>query len=61
MLLLSRRRPMMAALEKMLSRSTGMNVVADELKTILIFCGVGLLLSLAAAMSYGLNIATDLF
>jgi hypothetical protein len=35
--------------------------VADGLKTILIFCGAGLLLSLAAAMTSGLNLAADLF
>ena len=61
MLPLSRRRPMMAALVKVLSRSMDMDVDAEELKTILIFCGGGLLLSLAAAMTYGLNIAADLF
>lgn len=52
---------MMAALVKALSRSTGMEVEAEDLKTILIFCGVGLFLSLAAGMTYGLNIAADLF
>jgi hypothetical protein len=53
---------MMAALAKALSRSTGVDVDdAEGLKTILIFCGAGLLLSLAAAMTYGLNLATDLF
>ena len=52
---------MMAALAKILSRSTGADVAAEELKTILIFCGLGLLLSLLAAMTYGLNIAADLF
>ena len=51
----------MAALVKVLSRSTGVHVEGEDLKTILIFGGAGLLLSLAAAMTYGLNIAADLF
>ena len=33
-----------------------MDVDAEELKTILIFCAPGLLLSLAAAMTYGLTL-----
>ncbi len=52
---------MMAALAKMLSRPSPMNVDADELKTILIFSGVGVLLSLLAAMTYGMNLGADLF
>ncbi|MGY4510229.1 hypothetical protein [Bradyrhizobium sp. USDA 3650] len=52
---------MMAALVNALSRSTGMHVEAEDLKTILIFCRLGLLLSLAAAMTCGLNTAADLF
>ena len=55
------RRPMMAALAKVLTRSTGADVDADGLKTILIFCRGGLFLSLMASMTYGLNIAADLF
>ena len=52
---------MMAELAKVLSRSTGADVDADGLKTILIFCGAGLFLSLMAAMTYGLNLPADLF
>lgn len=52
---------MMAALAKVLSRSTGADVDADGLKTILIFCGAGLLLSLMVGMTYGLNLTADLF
>jgi hypothetical protein len=52
---------MMAALVKALSRSTSMEVESEALKTILIFCGAGLFLSLAAAMTYGLKIAADHF
>lgn len=52
---------MMTALAKVLSHSTGIDLDADGLKTILIFCGSGLLLSLAAAMAYGLNPTADLF
>jgi hypothetical protein len=51
----------MAALAKVLSRSTGIHVEGEDLKTILIFCGAGLFLSLSAAMTSGLNIAADLF
>jgi hypothetical protein len=52
---------MMAALAKVLSRSTGAALDVEGLKVILIFCGTGLLLSLAAAMTYGINLTIDLF
>lgn len=52
---------MMAALVKALSRTTSRDIDVEELKIILIFCGAGLLLSLVAAMTYGLSLATDLF
>ena len=48
----------MFAIAKVLLRSAGVDVVgsSDGLKTIMIFCGVGLLLSILAAMTYGLNL-----
>ena len=52
---------MMAALVKALSRTTSRDVDVDGLKIILIFCGAGLLLSLVAAITYGLNLGADLF
>ncbi|MET4276224.1 MULTISPECIES: hypothetical protein [unclassified Bradyrhizobium] len=52
---------MMAVLVKALSRTTGRDIDVEGLKIILIFCGTGLLLSVLAAMTYGLNLAADLF
>ncbi|MET4745056.1 hypothetical protein ABIF73_009258 [Bradyrhizobium japonicum] len=46
---------MLGTLAKALSRTTTLDVDVDELKTILIFCGAGLLVSLAVAMAYGLD------
>ncbi|WP_409191998.1 hypothetical protein [Bradyrhizobium sp. RDM4] len=51
----------MAALAKAFSRTTGREIDVGGLKIILIFCGAGLLLSLVAAMTYGLNLGADLF
>lgn len=45
----------MAALTKPLSQETGADIDVEGLKTILIFCGAGLLLSLVVVMAYGLN------
>lgn len=50
-----RRRQMMPALTKVLWRTTGADVDIEDLKIVLIFCGAGLLLSLLAAMTYGLG------
>ncbi|WP_198957596.1 hypothetical protein [Bradyrhizobium canariense] len=52
---------MMPALVKALSCTTGRDIDVEGLKTILIFCGTGLLLSVVAAMTYGLNLAADVF
>ncbi|MHC4047528.1 hypothetical protein [Bradyrhizobium sp. 23AC] len=46
---------MLATLAKVLSQATGVDVDADELKIIQIFCGAGLLVSLVAAMAAGLD------
>ncbi len=52
----------MIAFAKVLLRSAGVDLDdADGLKTIMIFCGAGLLHSLLAAMTYGLNLAADFF
>jgi hypothetical protein len=51
-----RRTQMMAALTKVLWRTTGADVDIEDLKIVLIFCGAGLLLSLLAAMTYGLGL-----
>ncbi|CUT13467.1 hypothetical protein BF49_4547 [Bradyrhizobium sp.] len=52
----------MIAFAKVLLRSARVDVGdSDELQTIMIFCGAGLLLSLLAAMTYDLNLAADLF
>ncbi|MGY3698884.1 hypothetical protein HAP41_0000049695 (plasmid) [Bradyrhizobium barranii subsp. apii] len=52
----------MIAFAKVLLRSASVDVGgSDGLKTIMIFCGAGLLLSLLAAMTYGLNLAADFF
>jgi hypothetical protein len=37
------------------------DIDVEELKIIVIFCSAGLLLSLVAAVTYGLNLAADLF
>ncbi|WP_164988239.1 hypothetical protein [Bradyrhizobium betae] len=46
---------MMAALTKVLWRTTGADVDIEDLKIVLIFCGAGLLQSLLAAMTYGVG------
>jgi hypothetical protein len=50
----------MAAIARALSRASGTNVDADTLKTLLMFCGVGLTVSLIAA-SYGLDLSPGFF
>jgi hypothetical protein len=50
----------MAALARTLSRVSGTNVDVETLKTIIIFCGVGLTLSLILA-SYGLDLSPGFF
>lgn len=51
---------MIASLERALSTASGANIDLDDLKTIVLFCGAGLLLSLVAAMTFGLNLGPDL-
>ena len=50
----------MAAIAKALSRVSGTQVDTETLKTIAIFCGVGLSVSLIAA-SYGLDLSAGFF
>jgi len=50
----------MAAIAQALSRVSGIQVDIENLKTIVIFCGVGLAVSLIAA-SYGLDLSPGFF
>ena len=50
----------MAALAKILSRASGTEVEVETLKTIAMFCGVGLLVSLLFA-TYGLDLSAGFF
>lgn len=50
----------MAALARLLSRASGMDVDVETLKIVAIFCGVGLLASLLFAI-YGLDLGTGFF
>jgi hypothetical protein len=51
---------MAAAIARVLSRFSGTDVEVATLKTIAIFCGVGLLVSLLVA-SYGLDLSPGFF
>jgi len=50
----------MAAIAKILSRASGTDVDVETVKTIAMFCGVGLVVSLLLA-SYGLDLSPGLF
>ena len=50
----------MATIAKALSRVTGTDVDVEIVKTIAIFCGAGLLVSLLA-ISYGLDLSAGFF
>jgi hypothetical protein len=50
----------MLAIARALSRASGANVDVDTLKTLLVFCGVGLTVSLILA-SYGLDLSPGFF
>jgi hypothetical protein len=50
----------MAAIAKVLSRASGIDVGVETVKTIAMFCGVGLVVSLLLA-SYGLDLSPGLF
>ena len=51
---------MAAAIARVLSRISGTELGIEALKTIAIFCGVGLLVSLLVA-SYGLDLSAGFF
>ena len=50
----------MAALAKVLTRASGIRVDVETLKSIIMFCGVGLTVSLLLA-SYGLDLSPGFF
>ena len=50
----------MAAIARMLSRVSGTEVEVEILKTVAIFCGVGLFVALLLA-TYGLNLSPEPF
>jgi hypothetical protein len=50
----------MAAIVKALSRAPGTEVEVETLKTIAMFCGAGLLVSLLFA-TYGIDLSTGVF
>lgn len=50
----------MAAIARVLSRASGIQVDVETLKTIFMFCGVGLTVSLLLA-TYGLDLSPGLF
>jgi len=52
--------PKMVAIARVLSRASGTNVDVDTLKTLVMFCGVGLTVSLILA-SYGLDLSPGFF
>jgi hypothetical protein len=51
---------MAAAIARVLSRLSGTNVEVETLKTLALFCGIGLLVSLLVA-SYGLDLSAGFF
>jgi hypothetical protein len=53
-------RTQMAAIARMLSRASGTQVDIETLKTIVMFCGVGLTVSLLLA-AYGLDLSPGFF
>ncbi|MGX9428255.1 MULTISPECIES: hypothetical protein [Bradyrhizobium] len=52
---------MIATLARALSRVTHAETDVEDLKTVAIFCGAGLLLSIVAAMAFGPALGTELF
>jgi hypothetical protein len=50
----------MAAVARALSRASGTNVDVESLKTVAMFCGVGLFVSLLFA-TYGLDLSAGFF
>ena len=52
--------PEMVAIARVLSRVSGTNVDVETLKTLLMFCGVGLMVCLIL-VSYGLDLSPGFF
>ena len=50
----------MAAFAKVLSRASGVDVDVETIRTLVMFCGVGLTVSLLLA-SYGLDLSAGFF
>jgi hypothetical protein len=50
----------MSAIARILSRASGLEIDVEILKTLVMFCGVGLTVSLMLA-SYGLDLSPGLF
>ena len=50
----------MAAIARVLSRASGIEIDVETLKTLVMFCGVGLTVSLMLA-SYGLDLSPGFF
>jgi len=51
----------MTAFVQAISRLTKIDVDVEPLKTIVIFCGIGLLVSLVAIQTYGLDLSVGFF
>ncbi len=51
----------MAALARVLSGISGTEIDVETLKTLVIFCGLGLLVSLVGVLAYGLDLSGGFF
>jgi hypothetical protein len=51
----------MAALGRVLLKVTGVDIDTETLKTLVIFSGIGLLVSVVLAMAYGLDLSPVVF
>ncbi len=51
----------MAALARVLSSISSTEIDVETLKTLVIFCGLGLLVSLAGVLAYGLDLSGGMF
>jgi hypothetical protein len=47
----------MTELAQLLSRATGTEIDVESLTAVIIFCGIGLLLSLVSIAAYGLDLS----
>jgi hypothetical protein len=51
----------MTQIAQTLSRVTGLEIEAESLGPVLIFCGIGLVVSLLALQAYGLDLSGGFF